>query len=78
MLFNPIGLLIDGYSLLVLAAVILSWVEVSPSNPIKKVTDVAVEPVLAQIRKVLPDMGGIDFSPWLLLIGLRLLQRLLL
>lgn len=71
-------LLIDGYSLLVLAAVILSWVQVSPTNPIKKVTDTTVEPVLHQIRRVLPDLGGIDFSPWVLLIGLRLVQRLLL
>ena len=71
-------LLIDGYSLLVLAAVILSWVQVSSTNPIKQVTDKTVEPVLAQIRRVLPDLGGIDFSPWVLLIGLRLVQRLLL
>ena len=71
-------LLIDGYSLLVLVAVILSWVQVSPDNPIKKITDAAVEPVLAQIRKVLPDLGGIDFSPWVLLIGLHLLKRLVL
>jgi YggT family protein len=73
-----LSLLIDGYSLLVLAAVILSWIQVSPTNPIKKVTDATVEPVLGQIRKVLPDLGGFDFSPWVLLIGLRLLQRLLL
>ena len=73
---SVLRLLIDGYSLLVLVAVILSWVNVSPTNPLKRVTDVTVEPVLDKIRKVLPDLGGIDFSPWVLLIGLRLLQRL--
>jgi YggT family protein len=34
------------------------------------------EPVLAPIRKVLPPMGGIDFSPLVLLIGLRVLTSL--
>jgi YggT family protein len=70
-------LLIDGYSVLVLIAVVLSWVRVSPDHPLRQVTDRAVEPVLDRIRRVLPDMGGIDFSPWILLIGLRLLGRLL-
>ena len=71
-------LLINAYSVLVLVAVVLSWIRVAPDNPVKRVTDVAVEPVLTRIRKVLPDIGGIDFSPWLLLIGLHLLKRLLL
>ena len=70
-------LLINAYSLLVLIAVVLSWVRVSADNPLRQVTDRAVEPVLSRIRRVLPDMGGIDFSPWVLLIGLRLLERLL-
>ncbi|MYI74782.1 MAG: YggT family protein, partial [Acidobacteria bacterium] len=39
--------------------------------------DTATEPVLAPIRRVLPDMGGLDFSPLVLLIGLRMLRGLL-
>ena len=70
-------LLINGYSLLVLIAVVLSWVRVSPDHPLRQVTDRTVEPVLDRIRRVLPNMGGIDFSPWVLLIGLRLLESLL-
>jgi YggT family protein len=69
--------LIDGYSLVVLASVILSWIRLDPDNPIVKVVDALTEPVLAPIRKVLPDFGGIDFSPMLLLLGLRFLRGLL-
>ncbi len=69
-----LGLLIDVYSLLVLAAVILSWFRVGESNPIRRVTDVTVEPVLALIRRVLPAMGGFDFSPLVLLFGLRFVR----
>jgi YggT family protein len=35
------------------------------------------EPVLAPIRDVLPPMGGVDFSPMLLLIVLQLLKDFL-
>ncbi len=73
-----LSLLFDLYSLLVLAAVILSWVQVEPDNPIRKVTDTLVEPVLEQIRRVMPALGGLDLSPIVLLLGLRLLRSLLL
>jgi YggT family protein len=69
--------LIDGYSLVVLASVILSWIRLDPDNPIVKVVDALTEPLLGPIRKVLPDFGGIDFSPMLLLLGLRFLRGLL-
>ena len=72
-----LGLLIDVYSLLVLLAVIFSWIQVGEGNPIRRVTDVTVEPVLARIRKVLPAMGGLDFSPLVLLFGLRFLRGIL-
>lgn len=69
--------LIDGYSLVVLASVILSWIRLDPDNPIVRVVEALTEPVLAPIRKVLPDLGGIDFSPMILLLGLRFVRNLL-
>lgn len=69
--------LIDGYSLVVLAAVVLSWIRLDPDNPLVKVVHALTEPVLGRIRSILPDFGGIDFSPMLLLMALRLLSWLL-
>jgi YggT family protein len=69
--------LIDGYSLVVLASVILSWIRLDPEHPIVRVVETVTEPVLAPIRKILPDFGGIDFSPMLLLFALRFLRSLL-
>ena len=68
---------IDLYSLVVLAAVILSWVPTSRGNPLAAIVFALTEPVLAPIRRVLPPMGGLDLSPMLLLIGLQFLKRLL-
>ncbi len=68
----------DLYSLVILAAVILSWVRLPPDNPIVRVTSALTEPLLAPIRRILPDLGGIDISPMVLLVALRLLRGLLL
>jgi len=70
-------LLIDGYSMVVFLAVILSWFGLSPDNPVVRIVGALTEPVLQLIRKVLPDLGGFDFSPMVLLLGLQLLRRML-
>jgi YggT family protein len=70
--------LFDVYSLVVLAAVILSWIRLPPENPLVRVTSALTEPLLSPIRRVLPEMSGIDLSPMVLLLGLRLLRGLLL
>jgi YggT family protein len=72
-----LALLIDGYSMVVFLAVILSWFGLSPDNPIVRITNALTEPVLQPIRKVLPDMGGFDLSPMVLLLALQLLRRML-
>jgi len=69
--------LLQLYSFVVLASVILSWLPIDPENPIARFVRASTEPVLEPIRKVLPPVGGFDLSPMLLLIGLQILQRLL-
>ena len=68
--------LIDVYSLIIVAAVVVSWTNVPREHPAVRLLRRLTEPVLAPIRKVLPPMGGMDFSPLVLLIGLRALTRL--
>jgi len=69
--------LLDLYSLVLLASVLLSWVDLSPDNPFVRVVHKLTEPVLAPVRRVLPAAGGFDFSPLVVLVAIRLLQRLL-
>jgi YggT family protein len=70
--------LIDLYSLVVLASVILSWVRPDPDNAIVRVIHQLTEPVLSRVRQIVPAAGGLDFSAMVVLIGLQLLKRLLL
>jgi YggT family protein len=69
--------LIDLYSLVLFGSVILSWVQLSPDNPVARVIHQLTEPVLSRVRNVLPAAGGFDFSPMVVLIGLQLLKGLL-
>ena len=69
--------LIDLYSLVVLVAVVLSWVGLDRRNPLVSVVDSLTQPVLGPIRRALPPMGGLDFSPLVLLLVLQVLKGLL-
>jgi YggT family protein len=68
--------LIDLYSLVVLVAVILSWVPLDRRHPVVTIVHSLTEPALAPIRKVLPPTAGIDFSPMVLLIALQVVKGL--
>jgi YggT family protein len=66
------------YSLVVLVRVILTWLpNVSRSNSIVEFIYQITEPVLKPVREALPAMGSFDFSPIVVLIGLRILTVML-
>lgn len=69
--------LIDLYSLVVLAAVVVSWIRLDRRNPFVAFIESLTEPLLGPIRQALPPMGGLDFSPMVLLIALQILRSLL-
>jgi YggT family protein len=69
--------IIDLYSLIVFAAIVMSWMQLPPTNPIVQLVHAVTEPVLGPLRRALPPMGGLDFSPMVLLIGLQMLKGLL-
>ncbi|MCA9643114.1 MAG: YggT family protein [Polyangiaceae bacterium] len=70
-------LALNIYSWIVLGSALLSWFGLSEDNPLVKISNTLVEPVLAPIRKILPSLGGLDFSPMVLYLGIRLVIRLL-
>ena len=65
---------IEMYSYIVLASVLVSWIQLPPDNPIVQILDTFTEPLLGPIRKMMPDMGGLDFSPMVLFVLLSILS----
>lgn len=55
---------------------ILSWVS-QGNNPMELVFGQLTEPMLAPIRKRLPDMGGLDLSVMIVIVLLLFIQKLL-
>jgi YggT family protein len=69
--------ILDIYTLVILAGVILSWTGLAYDHPLVRVTRALTEPLLRPIRRVLPVMGGIDFSPMVLLVLIGFFRRFL-
>ncbi len=62
--------------LLVFISVILSYF-MDPYHPIRRGVDNIVEPMLSPIRRVLPTVGMLDFSPLVLILLIQLVRSLL-
>jgi YggT family protein len=61
---------------LVIVSVILSYF-MDPYHPIRRSIDSVVEPLLAPIRRIVPLIGMLDFSPLILIILIQLLSNLI-
>ena len=62
--------------LLVILSVILSYF-MDPFHPIRRGVDRIVEPLLSPIRRVVPLIGMLDFSPLVLIILIQIVGGLL-
>ncbi len=63
------------YMWIVIARVVISWVNADPYNPIVRAIVSVTEPVLYRIRRALPVFaGGIDFSPLVVFVGIIFVQ----
>ena len=66
------------YFWIVLAAVIMSWIEPNPYNPIVRTLYALTEPVFDFVREHIPIVfGGIDLSPILVILAIQFLQQYL-
>jgi len=84
-LLDVILLALQLYTWLIIAAAILSWLVAF--NVVNARNDVVravweflhrvTEPALRPIRRILPNLGGVDVSPIILLLGIFFLQRII-
>lgn len=84
-LLDVILLALQIYTWILIAAAVLSWLVafnvVNPRNDIVRAiwnfVYQATEPVLRPIRNILPNLGGIDVSPIILLLIIFFIQRVI-
>ena len=85
-LFNFISLLLTLYIWILVAAAIMSWLiafnVVNPRNQFVAMVGEflyrVTEPVLRPIRRLLPNMGGIDISPLIVIVIIWFIQLVVL
>lgn len=64
--------------MLILARIIMSIAGLSPYHPVVRFVNETTEPILAPIRRIMPNTGMIDFSPMVAWLLLGFLERFLL
>lgn len=75
-----LSMILTIYTYIIIGAVIISWVNPDPHNPIVRFLRQVTEPVFYQVRRFLPAFMfrlGIDFTPLIVLILIVVLEQLL-
>jgi len=62
-------------SLLVLGRVLVSWLDTGRSSQLSAFLFAATEPILAPIRRLLPQTGMLDLSPMIVLLVLSVVLQ---
>ena len=72
---NFLSLLLIALWLLVLGRVLMSWFDPGRSNQVSRFLIQATEPILAPVRRFLPQTGMLDLSALIVLLLLGTLMR---
>jgi YggT family protein len=72
-----IRLVLEIYFWIIIARAVLSWVNPDPFNPIVRFLYRVTEPVLRPVRRRMPDLGGLDISPMVVLFAIHFLKEYL-
>ncbi len=72
-----ISLLLNVFVFAIFARAILSWLSPGTFNAASNLLYSLTEPLLAICRRMVPDLGGIDLSPLIVLVGLQLTKMLI-
>jgi len=65
------------YMFVLLARVLISFVQINPYHPAVQFLYQITEPVLQPIRQILPPAGGLDFSPFVAMLLVQLLTSVI-
>lgn len=76
-LIGVIILLLNIFFWALLISVILSWVAPASQNPAAQLVNQICEPLLAPLRRRLPNLGGLDLSPIAAFIAIKVIEMTL-
>lgn len=77
LLLRVINIVFTLYSLAFIARALLPWFRISHYHPAMQFLIRVTEPVLAPLRRYIPPVGGVDFTPMVALLILWFVEQLL-
>ena len=85
LIIDILRILLDVVWWIIIVQAILSWLlafnVINTQNPVVRqiwmALDRMTQPFYAPIRRILPDFGGLDLSPLVVLVGLAIINRVL-
>ncbi len=85
-IYQILNLLLDLLFWIIMVQIVLSWLVafnvINTHNDFVRqflyALDRVTEPLYRPIRRILPDFGGLDFSPMVVLLAISILQKILL
>ncbi len=77
-LYYFIRFLFEGMIWLIIIRVVFSWMPIDPYSPFVRLLREITDPVLEPFSRLIPPIGGLDFSPIVALFVLEFLEQLLL
>ena len=77
MFYTVINQLLTLYGYIVIVRAVMSWFAPRYDNQFYRILINLTEPVLSQIRKIVPNIGGVDISPIVLFFLIVLIKTYL-
>jgi YggT family protein len=72
-----IDLLFRALWIAILGTVLMSWIDPSGSSRVSQVLREITDPILTPVRKILPTVGMLDFSPLVALLLLEFIRMMI-
>jgi len=77
LLFNLLELLCEVLTIAIFLRAILSWFSPGKTNTLTNILYQVTEPLLVPLRRIIPRVGMLDFSPLVAIILLQLITYIL-
>lgn len=74
---NFVLLFIQVLSYAIIGRVIMSWIDQPGAMRVTVILHDITEPILGPLRRILPSMGGLDFTPIVAMLLLQALESLI-
>lgn len=78
LMFSILVQVINALSILIIIWALMSWFRPSPGNPLVRLLNAIVEPILLPIRAVIPPIGGFSFDAMIAILLLSLIKTIFL